>query len=366
MKQLFTLILVAAGLFGITSYASADNELTVNLTEAGTLASQIPEDSRASLTKLIVTGPINSTDLRTLREYCGSDSVGDPTDGKVTYLDISGTNIVPGGYYYMSEFGDYYYTTEDDVLPALAFAYCNKLDTLLLPESITAIGDEAFERCDALKHLVIPDKVDTLGWSTFASSGLEDITLSKNINEIPDRCFARCYDLKTVTLNGTPKRLGYMSFSNCRKLESIALNEGVEEIDTAAFINCRAITTFSLPSTITSLKSQAFYNCSNLTSLNSYASFPPKCDADAFSGLDTYNCTLYVPAGTKRIYEIASGFSGFDNIVEMETTGIKDITSDDNAGAACYTIDGRKADEDTKGLVIIRRADGTTSKVIRK
>ena len=70
------------------------------------------------------------------------------------------------------------------------------------------------------------------------------------------------------------------------------------------------------------------------------------------------NATLYVPYGSKSLYEQVSGWKDFPNIIEMEYVGLKDISVDSITTKGIYTIDGVKLEgvtykEVPKGIYII-------------
>ena len=66
-----------------------------------------------------------------------------------------------------------------------AFANCTSLTSVTIPDSVTAIGDSAFRGCTSLKSLTIPDSVTSIGDNAFAlACGLESLRLSSNVKEL--------------------------------------------------------------------------------------------------------------------------------------------------------------------------------------
>ena len=134
-------------LLGCLSIQAANEELitkqiTIKLDKAGTLPDKIASSEMYKITNLKITGEINGTDWKMIREMAGSNYKGEPTEGKLSVLDLSEARIVNGG-------GEYYYYgyncyTSNDVIGEYAFKGCSGLTSLNLPAGITSIGSRAF------------------------------------------------------------------------------------------------------------------------------------------------------------------------------------------------------------------------------
>ena len=152
--------------------ASINLSKTVNVEKAGSLPELISDNEKLILKELKVTGKINGTDIRFIREMAGRNEVGEPTLGSLTYLDLSDVRILEGGdwYYYDISYTDwqkrFIYTVSNEVGENM-FREC-KLQTVILPDNITAIRKYAFYGCSQLSKINIPDKVETLDERCFA------------------------------------------------------------------------------------------------------------------------------------------------------------------------------------------------------
>ena len=151
-------------------------------------------------------------------------------------------------------------------------------------------------------------------------------------------------------------------------------HEGVEYRVTAiaegAFKDNVNLKELSIPESIVSIGDDALAGCTNLEKINLYSDKPISIDqADAssvFSGVDTENCILYVPAGTADAYRQAEGWKVFKNIVEMEDSDdINEIKANDGS-YEIYTLGGIHIETLQKGVNIIRYSDGSTQKVFVK
>ena len=151
-------------------------------------------------------------------------------------------------------------------------------------------------------------------------------------------------------------------------------HDGVEyqvtSIAEGAFKDNVNLKELSIPESIVSIGDDALAGCTNLEKINLYSDKPISIDqADAssvFSGVDTENCILYVPAGTAEAYRQAEGWKVFKNLVEMEDPDdINEINADDDT-YQIYSLDGKQVEALQKGVNIIKYKKGSTQKVYVK
>ena len=91
-----------------------------------------------------VNGKINSSDLRTIRQIAGNNADGTIQRSSLATLDLSDAVIVSGGEPYIVD-GKRELTTKDNEIPERAFFNCRSIRNLILPKTITSIGDGASE-----------------------------------------------------------------------------------------------------------------------------------------------------------------------------------------------------------------------------
>lgn len=179
--------------------AWADSE--VHVETAGTLESLLPSTDK----KLKVTGVINGTDIKYVRSLV--------TAGKVTSLDWSGVRIVAGGEAYYESF-----KTTNDVIGEKMFYQCSKLQTILLPTTITAIQNTAFAN-SGLRQIDIPNSVLTLGDDAFAyCSSLAIVVIGKKVKSMNKGVFYNSNVTKVYAKPLTPPSPPSYMFSSSPKI----------------------------------------------------------------------------------------------------------------------------------------------------
>ena len=173
---------------------------------------------------------------------------------------------------------------------------------------VTSIGEYAFAE----------------GSSTHPLCGLRSVTIPNSVTSIGEYAFAGCKDLPTVTIPNSVTSIGKDAFQSC-DFNSVTLGTGV-----------------------TSIGRDAFRYCSSLTSVTALMPTPVEIDKDVFS--NRTNATLYVPKGSKSLYENANYWKDFKNIVEAISF------ADENVKALCLA----NWDTDHNGWLSYEEAEAVT------
>ncbi len=101
---------------------------------------------------------------------------------------------------------------------------------------VTEIAANAFFNSgDKLQSVILPESVITIGKYAFANCGLQEITIPEGVITVSQRAFTGCTELKSVTLSDTVTEIGEFAFYNCKKLENVRIGAGVNIIGNYAF-----------------------------------------------------------------------------------------------------------------------------------
>jgi len=137
---------------------------------------------------------------------------------------------------------------------------------LIIPSSVTAIGDYAFYDRTGLTSVTIPDSVTTIGDGAFSGcDGLTSVTIPDSVTTIGESAFSYCTSLTSVTIPDSVTTIGVYAFQNCTSLTSVTIPGSVTTIDSYAFLNCSGLTHMEFMGRTPSVKSNAFDECDNLT-----------------------------------------------------------------------------------------------------
>ncbi len=142
-----------------------------------------------------------------------------------------------------------------------AFDGCTQLRTVTLPEGLTSIGALAFQST-ALTSLVIPDSVTRLGEAVFNQcKTLASVSLGKGITTLPEGLFFACSSLARVTWGEGITEIGPEAFRYCYALTELPLPAGVSVIGDRAFYRCTGLTDVRIPAAIETIGEGAFEDC---------------------------------------------------------------------------------------------------------
>lgn len=117
---------------------------------------------------------------------------------------------------------------------------------VIMPDSVTEIGEFAFFECGSLERIDLPEKLSEISNHMLELTGVKEIVIIKNVQKI-----------------------GAFAFMCCQNLKKVIICEGVEEIDYGAFYDCDVLETIELPRSVGKIAVSKYYNafsrCEKLT-----------------------------------------------------------------------------------------------------
>ena len=314
------------------------------------------------------------------------------TDGKVvtpSNANVFGANIVSNEY--ANGIGIITFDGDVQTIGTRAFSECSTLSSIVVPESAKSIGFAAFAGCHKLASIRISESVTSIGAHAFESCNeLTEVVVPESVTVIADRAFQFCHALTSISIPTKVSSIGVDAFIACESLSSISvasgnavydsrnncnaiietstntlivgcqntvipqsvvsindnafyaslnmthvdIPEGVKTIGYRTFAHCYALTSVRIPSTMESIGGLAFETNSSLTQMVVLAVVPPSVQSNILSS--SYNCKIYVPAGSVDAYKAANGWSTYasrifpledDSMPVPEAIGVKRLFS---------------------------------------
>ena len=161
---------------------------------------------------------------------------------------------------------------EDDVLfnkdKSKIISFRNqKIESYIIPNSVTDIGNSAFSFCRSLSNIVIPNSVTDIGNSAFSfCRSLTNIVIPNSVVSIGDGAFSNCSSLSNIVIPDSVTAIGNFAFWGCSSLSNIVIPDSVTAIGDYAFYYC-SLSNIVIPDSVTAIGICAFpYFCDTILS----------------------------------------------------------------------------------------------------
>lgn len=152
--------------------------------------------------------------------YTGSEeswadvSVGDINDdleGKMLYVYAQGAS--GANFKWRLEYNGTLTLSGTGKMPSVLWRdYTSLIKKAVVEEGITSTGMDAFSNCENLTEIILPESITEIGDSFDYCTSLEHITLPKNVKSVAHSAFYHCANLKTIVLHGNITSMGHYAF----------------------------------------------------------------------------------------------------------------------------------------------------------
>ncbi len=154
-------------------------------------------------------------------------------------------------------------------IASYAFYMNDKIRYIVIPSTVTAIGDSAFLSCVNLADIVIGDGVTTIEMYAFYNcTKLTSVTLPDSLITIGTHAFRGCTGLTSIAIPNNVTSIGVNAFNYCTSLTSAAVGDGVAHIPNSLFDYCISLQSLWIGKSVTSMGYSAFSGCYGLVSVN--------------------------------------------------------------------------------------------------
>lgn len=230
--------------------------------------------------------------------------------------------------------------SELEVLPYGAFQNCTSLTEIKIPKTVTnenqnmSIGP--FWGCTLLKNVVFEDGMTKVPNGILKdASAVESVVLPSTVTEIGNDAFNGCTSLKQLPDISAVTKIDYQSFKNCTSLKSIDLSDTITEIGMLSFSGCNGLEQVKLPKNLQILTYGAFQNCASLTEISipkTVTNEKENLSIGPFSGCTSLKNVVFEEGMTKVPVGILKDASAVENVMLPNT--VTEIGNDAFNGCA--------------------------------
>ncbi len=144
-------------------------------------------------------------------------------------------------------------------IAAHSFFNCIGITSVVIPNSVTSIGEYAFKGC-SLSEPLYNDNC----FAYFPCGYATEYTIPDGIRQISGAAFNNCSDIISVTMPNSVTSIDMYAFRGCTGLTSVTLPDSLTKIGLNAFINCSGLTSVTIGNLVESIGESAFGHCDNL------------------------------------------------------------------------------------------------------
>lgn len=250
-----------------------------------------------------------------------------------------------------------------------AFYHCWGLTSVDISNSVIYIDDDAFSGCTALTMVSIHDIAAwcNIGFSDRDSNPLyyahnlyldgekvKELVIPNSVTSIGDFAFRGCSGLTSVVIPSSVTSIGDCAFQYCCGLTSVVIPNSVISIGDYAFYGCWSLADLTVGSSVTRIGGGFIGSCDALTNLYMLNPVPVSIKDDFFTNNQYMTLNVFVLEEAVSAYQSADGWKNFWHLQGFTPTGIDNVKSTNmNVAGSYYDLSGSKLDAPRRGVNII-------------
>jgi len=196
-----------------------------------------------------------------------------------------------------------------------------------IPNSVTSMGDYAFDSCTSLTSITIPNSVTSIGnYVCGGCTSLSSVTIPAGVTIIGEWAFSGCSSLTNLTIPNSVTSIGQEAFDWCTNLTSITIPNSVTSIGDYAFYGCTSLRSVTIGSGVTSIGTNAFFYCFSLTAITVDAANSFYSSVDGVWLNKSQTTLIECPGGKTGAYTIPNGVTGIGRFAFAYCTSLLSVT----------------------------------------
>lgn len=200
-------------------------------------------------------------------------------------VTITGGNILRGAFYNCKGLISINISQCSNI-GVCAFYNCNKLKSMILPDTVTSVESSAFNGCAYINNINLPNSVTSIG----------------------TRAFSDCVNLSRINIPKGVVSIMSGTFQNCSSLYSVTLTDRVVNIANSAFCNCASLTSITIPNNVLSIEGDAFEGCYKLVEVYNKSSLTITAGSEDNGYVGYYAKNVYTEEGGSKLSTDSNGY----------------------------------------------------------
>ena len=152
-----------------------------------------------------------------------------------------------------------------------AFSRCSSLSNIVIPKSVICLNGNPFSDWEGMLECLSPTFIyeddvlfnkDKSKIISFRNQKIESYIIPNSVTDIGNSAFSFCRSLTNIVIPNSVVSIGDGAFSNCSSLSNIVIPDSVTAIGNFAFWGCSSLSNIVIPDSVTAIGDYAFYYCS--------------------------------------------------------------------------------------------------------